>query len=76
MPSSERGGESALTYAARMRSIYRMSETNPKTAKRCKRCRKPFEPKRYWQRFCGRECQLAQWEKEHPRLNVKPKERP
>jgi hypothetical protein len=37
----------------------------------CKECGKEFEPKTYWQKFCSAICKWKNWDKKHPRQNLK-----
>ena len=29
--------------------------------RQCKYCKTKFEPKRYWQKFCSKECKIKMW---------------
>lgn len=28
---------------------------------RCENCRKEFEPKNYWQKYCSKTCKMIDW---------------
>jgi hypothetical protein len=35
---------------------------------KCLECKKEFEPKTYWQKFCSKKCKWANWDKRNPRM--------
>lgn len=35
--------------------------------KLCKNCKKSFEPKKAWQKFCATRCRTEYWDRIHPR---------
>jgi hypothetical protein len=37
----------------------------PPGTEACARCRTPFTPKRPWQKFCGDDCRVADWQATH-----------
>ena len=40
------------------------------TPKKCVKCGKEFDAIRWWQKYCGRDCQYKAWIAKNPRKNV------
>lgn len=41
-----------------------------KGAKKCKECKKEFDPHRHWQIFCSSSCRIHNWKKSHPYIST------